>query len=187
MKEIAKPLVLDTYVQIAVKLQQQLIIANPQREVLAKYPKWIDAEAFIQQHIISIARSRWKSIWSEGFTTLELEDIQFEEEQYKVVILRFFDFALIYLLPKKNSDVLQKSYEKTILSFDEMQRAHILNALKQTNWRVSGEKGAAAAAGSQDNAEVAGNGNYEQISGKKNFLIVRLPIFRLDLNLNLAS
>jgi transcriptional regulator of acetoin/glycerol metabolism len=37
----------------------------------------------------------------------------------------------------------KKMVQKTILTLEENERQHILKALKATNWRVSGEKGAA--------------------------------------------
>ncbi|MEM9991828.1 MAG: sigma 54-interacting transcriptional regulator [Bacteroidota bacterium] len=47
------------------------------------------------------------------------------------------------VLPDVNTIIDEKGELTAFLNFEEMQRQHILNALKKTNWRVSGAGGAA--------------------------------------------
>jgi len=48
------------------------------------------------------------------------------------------------------SQTLVKKRNTKFLTFEEMQRQHIINALKRTNWRVTGPKGAARLLGLND-------------------------------------
>ena len=46
-------------------------------------------------------------------------------------------------IPLSNSDAADSEPSRSLQSLEEIERDHILNVLEHTNWRVSGEGGAA--------------------------------------------
>ena len=117
--------------KIANSLKIPLLAMDEQQKV---FQTSSDVTAANLQFISQVPDSLWKILWKADLQAERLYHLS-----YVLIPFRLENIVLLYLLSTKEHFAPNDKF----LSLEEIQRAHIIKALQQTNGRVSGEKGAA--------------------------------------------